>query len=288
MRLKFTCNWCSDKNLYLRILNNYAIKPEYFDLLTFRDDYDYLIIINNSNHYIKDRKKTIGLVMEPSWQSWNKNLHHMCEIVLFHDKNLYNHENVIEWINCGFLHDLISIESFLETLPNNMIFKNIKNKNISFVCGEINDRQLGYKLRRDVVKNLKNTTVDLYGRNINFNPEIKSFGPLKFKYSGLLNYKFSVCIENTFEKNYISEKLYDCFICDVVPIYCGAPNILDIFDNQSLIKVNCLEEILNVIKKIENGEIIYEDFKIESAKTKYLNEINLINQVINTITKYNL
>jgi len=290
MKLKFTCNWCSDKSLYLRILNNYAVKFEYFDLLTFNDDYDYLIIINNSNHYIKNKKKTIGLVMEPSWQGWNKNLHDMCEIVMFHDKNLYNHSNIVEWINCGFLHDLICHESFSKDLPDNMMFDDSKTKNISFICGETNNNQLGYNLRKNLISYLENENkhVDVFGRNIEYSPIKNKFGSLKFKYLGLINYKFSICIENSFEKNYITEKFYDTIMCNAVPIYCGAPNILNIFNEKNLIKITNLEEINEVILKINSNKIKYEDFNLNEAKLIYLNELNLINQVLNTIKNYNI
>lgn len=288
MKLKFTCNWSTDKSLYTRILSNYGTNPSYYDILTFNDDYDYLIIINDiqDKSKIKNYDKTIGLVMEPSWHNWNKDLYKMCKTVMFHDKSLYNHENVIEWINCGFMHDIISHEMFENILPSNMSYKNsFKSKSISFICGEKNDSKEGYKLRKELSEylNYNNLNVDVYGRHFDLDPTKNVYGPLQLKYNGLLNYEFSICIENSYEKGYISEKLYDCFMCGTVPIYCGSPNILDIFTEKNLIKVNDLEECISVIKKINNKEINYIDFDTNSAKIKYLTQLNLINQVLNTI-----
>lgn len=290
MKIKFTCNWCTDKSLYLRILSNYAIKPDYYDILTYNEDYNYLVIINDSTHLIKNKEKTIGLVMEPSWQSWNKDLHNICKLVLFHDKSLYNWPNVVEWTNCGFIHDIIYHEMFFDNLPSNMTNTILKKKDISFVCGITNNNQLGYKMRHDLLNILQseNIDVDVYGRNIEYNPSKNQFGSLKLKYTALIDYKFSVCIENSFEMGYISEKLYDCFMCNTVPIYCGAPNIFDTFSDKNVIKVSNLEEVLNVIKKIKNKEIKYEDFNIEEAKLTYLTKLNLITQVLNVIKTYDI
>lgn len=290
MKIKFTCNWCTDKSLYLRILSNYAIKPNYYEILTFGEDYDYLVIINDTNIPIKNKEKTIGLAMEPSWQNWNKDLHNMCKLVLFHDKSLYNWPNVVEWTNCGFIHDIISHEMFFDNLPSNMTNNLLKKKDISFICGITNSGQMGYKMRNDLLNTLQteNVDIDIYGRNIDYNPSKNQFGSLKLKYTSLIDYKFSICIENSFENGYVSEKLYDCFMCNTVPIYCGAPNIFDIFSERNIIKVSNVQEILDVVTKIKYKEIKYEDFNTEDAKRKYLTDLNLITQVLNAIKIYNI
>jgi hypothetical protein len=74
-------------------------------------------------------------------------------------------------------------------------------------------------------------------------------------------------------------------MCDTVPIYCGSPNVLDIFTKNNLIQVNNFDECISVIDKINNGEISYNQFDTKSAKLKYINELNLIKQVLNTIDK---
>lgn len=288
MKIKFTCSWSNDKSLYTRILSNYGTDPSYYDILTFNDDYDYLVIINDiqDKSKIKNFNKTIGLVMEPSWHYWNKDLYKMCKVVMFHDKSLYDYENVVEWTNCGFMHDIISHEMFSNTLPSNMSYETTsKIRNISFICGERNNSKDGYLLRNQLFEYLynNNKNVDIYGRNFKQDINKNIYGPLQLKYNGLLNYKFSICIENSFEKGYITEKLYDCFMCNTVPIYCGSPNVLDIFNGKNLIKINNLEECITTLDKINNGEIKHEDFDLKSPKLKYLNELNLIHQVLNTI-----
>jgi hypothetical protein len=53
-------------------------------------------------------------------------------------------------------------------------------------------------------------------------------GPnVKGKHRTLLDYRFCLAYENSVERDYISEKLFDCFYAGCVPIYFGAPNITD-------------------------------------------------------------
>jgi len=47
------------------------------------------------------------------------------------------------------------------------------------------------------------------------------------KIDTLRRYKFCVAIENSKDRHYVSEKVYDAFVAGCVPIYFGAPNVLD-------------------------------------------------------------
>lgn len=47
------------------------------------------------------------------------------------------------------------------------------------------------------------------------------------KIDTLRHYKFCVAIENSKDRHYVSEKVYDAFVAGCVPIYFGAPNVLD-------------------------------------------------------------
>jgi glycosyltransferase involved in cell wall biosynthesis len=58
-------------------------------------------------------------------------------------------------------------------------------------------------------------------------PEFTSYGgEIKNKLQVLGKFKFSLVFENSMAQNgYITEKILDCFLCGVIPIYWGAPNI---------------------------------------------------------------
>jgi len=47
------------------------------------------------------------------------------------------------------------------------------------------------------------------------------------KSATLAQYRFALCFENSQLKGWITEKLFDCFFAGTVPVYWGAPDILD-------------------------------------------------------------
>lgn len=61
-------------------------------------------------------------------------------------------------------------------------------------------------------------------------------GPCENKYEVLSNYKYAICFENV--KNVrggISEKIFDCFISGVVPVYYGVDNVQDYIPDNTFI-----------------------------------------------------
>jgi hypothetical protein len=50
------------------------------------------------------------------------------------------------------------------------------------------------------------------------------------KINMLATYQFHICIENSRQLNYFTEKLIDCLITKTIPIYYGCPNIAEYFD----------------------------------------------------------
>jgi alpha(1,3/1,4) fucosyltransferase len=48
------------------------------------------------------------------------------------------------------------------------------------------------------------------------------------KHLTLKAYRFCLAYENSAEPDYLSEKLFDCFFAGCVPVYAGAPNVLDL------------------------------------------------------------
>jgi hypothetical protein len=54
-----------------------------------------------------------------------------------------------------------------------------------------------------------------------------SRGPALSKSETMAQYRFAICFENSILKGWITEKLFDCFFIGTVPVYWGAPDILD-------------------------------------------------------------
>lgn len=47
------------------------------------------------------------------------------------------------------------------------------------------------------------------------------------KFEVLQNYEFCLCFENMSMDGYITEKLFDCLYAGTIPLYLGAPDVLD-------------------------------------------------------------
>lgn len=111
---------------------------------------------------------------------------------------------------------------------------------------------------------------DLFGRGLNdFND----------KWDVLAPYKYSLAIENCATDDYVSEKLFDCYLAHTFPFYYGAPNVGSYFSSNSyeLIDINDLagsvEKIKAVINNLNHYQVHLE--AIKEAKTKYLNHYNI-------------
>jgi alpha(1,3/1,4) fucosyltransferase len=52
-------------------------------------------------------------------------------------------------------------------------------------------------------------------------------GTSRSKSATFAQYRFALCFENSVLKGWITEKLFDCFFAGTVPIYWGAPDIVD-------------------------------------------------------------
>ena len=124
--------------------------------------------------------------------------------------------------------------------------------------------------------------IKLFGKTLHksnffyeFRPSYK--GSLEEKYTTLSKYKFSICFENTSNmKNYVSEKIFDCFLAQTIPIYYGATNIRD------LIPPECFIDF----REYASYEELY--FYISSlSKEKFLNYLDAINNYIDSPLGYN-
>jgi hypothetical protein len=144
----------------------------------------------------------------------------------------------------------------------------------------------GHRKRYRFVVDLKKyfgNEVDLFGSGIN---------DFKDKWEVLEPYRYSVAIENCSIDDYVTEKLFDCYLAHTFPIYYGAPNIGKYLPSESFlpININHLEESIKSIKKIiEDPDHYNQHLKyVMGAKIKYLNQYSFFPMIVNFIeTKLN-
>ena len=95
-------------------------------------------------------------------------------------------------------------------------------------------------------------------------------GPVKNKIDVLPKYKFALCYENCRDQSgFVTEKIFDCMRCRVVPIYWGASDILDYVDGEAFIDrraFKSLEELAGFLASM--SERSYQGY--QDAAQNYL------------------
>lgn len=72
------------------------------------------------------------------------------------------------------------------------------------------------------------------------------------KIKTISNYKFAICFENTSFPGYVTEKIIDCFVAGVIPIYLGAPNITKFVTADSFIDMRNFSSFGDLHKYLAN------------------------------------
>jgi len=129
-----------------------------------------------------------------------------------------------------------------------------------------------YSERLEVIKYFENNhsnEFDFYGfgwnkSKINYK---NYYGKIDRKIDIYPKYKFAMCFENMKNINgYITEKLFDCFKAQIVPIYWGASNIESYVPKNCFIdyrKINDVDELYKYISSID-----------KDSYQEYINNIN--------------
>ena len=91
-KIKFNCNWTSDKDINRRVKSNFITEENYNSniIITDGDDYDFLFVFNRlTTQPTVTKEKIYTFIMEPSWSpNWDRNCFNYSNKVFVHDKNL--------------------------------------------------------------------------------------------------------------------------------------------------------------------------------------------------------
>ncbi len=114
-----------------------------------------------------------------------------------------------------------------------------KIRNMSLIASAKKSTQ-GHRLRHEIAEWCRagGRDVDLLGR---------AYRAIDAKEDGLLDYRYSIVIENARETGYFTEKLIDCLLCRTVPIYWGAPDIERYFEPQGMMVCESKDQLLQAI-----------------------------------------
>ena len=140
---------------------------------------------------------------------------------------------------------------------------------------------LGHHFRLDLIHHLESIgqAIDIFG--LDNNESFRSYrGALPWldKREGLAPYRYTIAIENNSEKNYVTEKLTDAIISECLPFYWGCPNLEDIIEPDSFIRLpsDDITAATSIIREaIANDEYSRRLPAIKRSKEKLLNSLQI-------------
>jgi len=277
-KIWFVCNWDEiyDPNIGMRTFRNW---PDNNKFQLSKDDYEYLVVLGgfrgDDMKYFKDKDKTIGFLLEPEWSSnWQRDLDKYCKYVIAQDKNMFEGENIIEHPLFMYTQSTDYHHYYL-----NDPFK--KTKRMSIMISNYGPKPL-YEHRVGLFRALLDTDLDIdfYGRNWNLNDSRYKGAPYN-KSDSLVDYQYSIGIENSSYNYYLTEKFFDLIVCNTVPIYYGCSNVAEIYPPKSFIEIDFSGPIEQTVEQIKD---IYHNDDYDSrlphvleAKELYYTKYNIFN-----------
>lgn len=140
----------------------------------------------------------------------------------------------------------------------------------------------GHRRRLAFVEKLKAAMpdqLDIFGTGINH---------VEDKWDATFDYKYSLVLENSRELHYWSEKLSDAFLAWTLPIYYGAPNILEYFSCDSLLPIDIEAEtcIQRIQDALQNDHYAQHFEAIKKARNQILHEYNLFPYMLAMIKEH--
>jgi hypothetical protein len=291
VKLKFACHWDSVEGISDRVIRNWGNPPEGFETVT-GEDFDYLISFNVSEEMLRTPKeKNIIFTMEPDWSSCIQD--HIIEKsykIFTSVKRFSDYENVIISPTLMFHEDsggsthnnIKQYGAGIQKMPEDYISNDnfSKNKKCSILLaghGTTLHPNCRYPQREAFLAKILNSDldVDIYGRNWNIS-DSRYKGYAIFKEDALLDYEFSIAIENSKEDYYISEKFTDCFMNNCVPIYDGCKLAAEFYNPESFEVIdidsdNSIEKVRDILNNTNEKYIN----SVKDSKLKYFTDYNI-------------
>jgi GR25 family glycosyltransferase involved in LPS biosynthesis/tetratricopeptide (TPR) repeat protein len=219
VKVKMLCNWCSSKELCEEwsAMCDYNFVWKNIEMV-YTGDCDYYIIINKTTQYYEP-EKTIVFQMEPwvydqtknwgvkTWGEWAN----PTGFKKFHGRQS-GVPNVAQW--------RVSLDK-----PMDKIDKVLTICSTKYV-------DTGHIKRIDFLNYTQ--LIDIYGPAHNLKNYI---GPAENK-EIMKRYKYYFMVENCFEKDYITEKLWEPIMCECLCFYYGCPNVTDYINPLAFVQLD--------------------------------------------------
>jgi len=250
-----------------------AAKARGIDMFTpdQHDEGDLLILVDRPAVIKAKAPRTIAVLYEPDTiipNNYDKDFLDSCEKVFTWDDRLVDNE---KFIKNNFTTDLqnAALHAFKDA------FKGYHNRKLLCLMNTYKNSSHPnslYGKRVEAVRffNQYPDDFDLWGRNWQHFNLATYKGATNDKLKTLANYRFCLAYENCDNAyGYISEKMTDCFMAGVVPVYWGAPNV------REHIPPECFVDV----KDFASYEELYK-FLSDMPSYEYMGYIDAINKFI--------
>jgi hypothetical protein len=298
IRIQLMCWWTDSLRLNNRLIKQFVNDDDlnYYEFVTENPDYTIVFGKTEWEKITTPKEKTFYISQEPLW-SHNQpkdNIHNYCSKIYVSDKQDYpDREEYIESLLPMFYAGRgesdyreewdWSKKLFKEDFQKNKVCSLIVSNNYGshfYNLSNLQTNRIIYSERTNISRQICDDlqSIDCWGTNQESN-NLNKHGEIWNKLAALKEFKFSVCFENTIQKNYISEKFWDAILTDTVPIYIGCSNINDYINKDSFINLTSdIDDYASIKNKLEfiinNSDLLYEKYltKIKELKLQFSQE----------------
>jgi alpha(1,3/1,4) fucosyltransferase len=167
----------------------------------------------------------------------------------------------------------LQVKQIISRLDELIGLKNVKAKEKKKFCCIIISNESAFE-RIDFFKKLsKYKKIDCFGKTSltnsdnNLLPKCWTENP-----EFLSQYKFVISFENSFEEEYITEKLVNTLLGKAIPVYRGAPNVSEYFNTDAFINYEDYgknyDQMIRKIIELDKDDVKYEEFLSRPWLTK--------------------
>lgn len=142
--------------------------------------------------------------------------------------------------------------------------KNIKiHKKTKLVSMIYSDKNFapGHTLRHEIAKKFGDK-IDLFGSGTGTRLEKKD--------DAIIDYQYTIVVENVQQDNFFTEKLIDAFTTGTIPIYWGCTNITDFFNESGIIQFDDLHYLEELLKYHITNETFDYKHKLPFIKQNFV------------------
>lgn len=310
VKIKLESWFTNSHNLSERMKRQFVFDSdfEHFEFVDKNPDYTIIFGGTDWDNLESPKNRTFFFSQEPCWTPNEKHndIHNYCEKVFVADKSFYpDREEYVEGLLPMFYAGRDEF-SYIEewNFSKNMFGTTFDKKyNLSSILtnsyqshwwylSDSEKSRIIYKERVDITNFLGKKYEDLIVWGT-LQPIQNNFkGEIWNKLAVLKDYRFQLVFENTIQKNYLSEKFWDCILTDTVPVYFGCKNVDDYIEKDTFINltsyIDNLDEISERIKEIlDDAPNLYNRYlpKIRNLKKSFKEDktFNLWEKIKHTI-----